>query len=107
MSEVNEKDPTLGRKFDGGKLDWALLPVEPNEEVVKVLMFGAQKYARDNWKHVDNHKVRYYNAAMRHLTAWQKGEETDPETGLSHLAHAMCCLNFLLYKELEKKDSAV
>lgn len=98
-------EKTLGMKFDGGKLDWALLPVEPIEETIKVLMFGAKKYDRDNWKFVDNHKVRYYNAAMRHLTAWQKGEEVDAETGISHLAHAMCCITFLLAKEMEKGDA--
>lgn len=91
----------VGVKYDAGKLDWALLPVEPIEETIKVLMFGAQKYARDNWKKVDNHEVRYYNAAMRHITAWQKGEKVDSETGISHIAHAMCCLTFLLAKEIE------
>jgi ADP-heptose:LPS heptosyltransferase len=32
---------------------------------------------------------------MRHLAAWQRGEENDPETGLPHLAHAMCNLRML------------
>jgi len=93
------KETVVGVKFDQDKLDWSLLPLEPIEEVVKVLMFGSKKYSPNNWKHIEDHERRYYNAAMRHLTAWQKGEKVDYETGLSHLAHALCCLTFLLGRE--------
>ena len=92
-----------GVKYDQEKLDWSLLPIEPIEEVVKVLMFGAKKYAPDNWKKVPDAERRYYNAAMRHLTSWQKGEKLDSETGLSHLAHALCCITFLLGKDYVEK----
>jgi hypothetical protein len=34
---------------------------------------------------------------MRHLVAYQSGEEIDPESGKSHLAHAQCCLIFLAW----------
>ena len=85
----------IGRKFDGGKLEYGLLPPKALEETVKVLTFGAQKYARDNWKHVDDAKRRYFDAMQRHLWAWKEGEQNDPETGKNHLAHAMCCLMFL------------
>ena len=43
---------TGGRKFDGGKPQYGLLPPLALEETVKVLTFGAQKYEPDNWKHV-------------------------------------------------------
>jgi hypothetical protein len=85
-----------GVKYDSDKLDWSLVPIESMEKVIEVLMFGAKKYAPDNWKKVPNAERRYYNAAMRHLTAHQRGETLDIETGLSHLAHAACCLLFLL-----------
>lgn len=98
---MSEKNEVVGIKFDAEKMDWSLLPIESVEEVVKVLMFGAQKYAPDNWKNVPDHKRRYYNAAMRHITAWKKGEKVDKETGISHLAHATCCLLFLISKEAE------
>ena len=32
----------------------------------------------------------------RHIFAWWGGEDKDPETGFSHLAHAACCLLFLM-----------
>lgn len=93
---------TEGRKYDTGKPDYTLLPWDAVEEIVKVLDFGARKYARDNWKHVEGAETRYLAAALRHITAHARGEKDDPETGISHLAHAGCCILFLL--SLEKKN---
>jgi hypothetical protein len=84
-----------GRKYDGGKLEYGLLPPFALEETVKVLTFGAQKYERGNWQKVPDSKRRYFDAMQRHVWAWQMGEELDPESGIHHLAHAMCCLMFL------------
>ena len=84
-----------GRKFDGGKLEYGLLPPFALEETVKVLTFGAQKYERDNWQKVPDSKRRYFDALQRHVWAWKRGEQDDPESGIHHLAHAMCCLMFL------------
>lgn len=103
VPQLSIASPIVGMKFDQNKLDWSLLPLEPIEVVLKVLMFGAKKYAPGNWKHVDDHERRYYNAAMRHLASWQKGEQCDPETGINHLGHAICCLIFLLGRADEQK----
>lgn len=92
----------VGRKFDAGKLDYTLVPYEGLDEIVKVLMFGAAKYDRDNWRYVQGAKQRYLAAAFRHMTAYTKGEMVDCETGLSHLAHAGCCILFML--ALEEQD---
>jgi len=86
---------TKGLKHDVGKLQWSLMPFGALQEVVKVLEFGSKKYAPNNWKYVDNAEERYWNAAMRHLIAYKTESATDSETGLSHLAHATCCLLFL------------
>ena len=94
MKEWEEK-VALGRKFDGGKLEYGLLPPLALEAVVEVLTFGAQKYDRDNWQVVPESKRRYYDALNRHIWAWKRGEQFDPESGLHHLSHAMCCLMFL------------
>jgi len=54
----------------------------------------AAKYAPHNWeKGIDYSRV--YGALLRHMMAWWGGEDTDPETGLSHLHHAACCIMFL------------
>lgn len=86
-----------GAKSDFGKDRFDLLPVGPVRWVVKVLTRGAEKYAVDNWQLVPDARRRYYAAALRHITAWWEGERSDPEWGLPHLAHACCCLLFLLW----------
>lgn len=86
-----------GTKADAGKPRWSLLPTGAIAQVVAVLEAGAAKYAPDNWQHVKNPETRYYDAMMRHVDAWRSGERIDPETGLSHLAHAACCVLFLLW----------
>lgn len=84
-----------GRKDDDGKLPLYLLPHDALEEVAKVLNHGQIKYTARNWeKGMAWH--RPYSACLRHLWAWWRGEPNDPETGLSHLAHATCCVLFLL-----------
>jgi hypothetical protein len=103
----NETITTIGRKFDGGKLEYGLLPPNALEETVKVLTFGAQKYERNNWIHVDDGVRRYFDALQRHLWAWKKGEQIDPESGLHHLAHAMCCLMFLYERDVIYNDKDV
>jgi hypothetical protein len=83
--------------FADGKLRWSLLPLDAVEEIVKVLEHGAKKYSVDNWKYVENGTERYWDSLVRHIMAWKQGEIIDPESGLSHLAHAGCNVLFLLY----------
>lgn len=86
----------VGRKDDQGKDRWDLVPWAAVTQVVKVLTFGANHYGDDNWRRVEGWRKRYFAAACRHLTRWVLGERTDPATGLHHLAHAACCVLFLL-----------
>lgn len=90
-----------GFKLDEDKLRYDLVPSEALQEVVKVLTMGAKKYSDDNWKHVPDLQQRYYAACMRHLEAHRQKYISDSESGLSHLAHAICCLFFMLQNELE------
>jgi hypothetical protein len=96
--------PAEGVKQDGGKPRWDLLPWEAVSPVVDVLTFGARKYAPDNWRHVPGARERYFAAAQRHMVAWWRGERVDPESGYPHLAHAACCVLFLL--ALEPREGA-
>lgn len=84
-----------GTKYDDDKPRLNLLPFEALEEVALVLNFGAKKYGDWNWKGGFKYG-RLSAAAMRHLFAWSTGEDKDPESGYSHLAHAACCVLFLL-----------
>jgi len=84
-----------GRKNDSEKVRLELLPFPALYEVARVLTFGAKKYDPWNWAS-GMAWSRLLGAALRHLFAWAAGEDKDPETGLSHLAHAACCVLFLL-----------
>lgn len=84
-----------GIKHDQEKTRTDLLSSLAIEELAKVLTFGAKKYTAHNWRH-GMAWSRLIGAALRHLFAFMRGEDRDPETGLCHLAHAMCCIMFLL-----------
>lgn len=86
-----------GTKYDGGKRRFTLLPWSSVNHVVDALEYGARKYAVNNWVTLKDPRNRYADAAMRHLTARLQGELDDPESGLPHLAHAVCCLLFLMW----------
>jgi hypothetical protein len=93
--KASQNATTGGRKFDGGKLQYGLVPPLALKATVDVLTFGAEKYEPDNWKVVPDSKRRYFDALQRHVWAWKEGEQIDPESGKHHLAHALCCLMFL------------
>jgi hypothetical protein len=82
-------------KHDQSKVRVDLLPTKPLLMISEVLGFGAEKYAAHNWRG-GFEQSRLIGAAMRHLLAYNDGEDTDPESGLSHLAHLGCCVLFLL-----------
>ena len=98
------KEIMEGKKYDGDKAKLYLLPPKSILEVGKVLTYGADKYDAENGRKVDDLQNRYTSAALRHIFAHIDGEADDPETGLSHLAHAMCCLLFKLEDELLGKS---
>lgn len=87
-----------GVKYDGGKLPIGLISGTALNILAAVLQFGAKKYAPRNWE-LGMDWSRVWDAAQRHLWAWWQGESNDPETGLSHLGHAFCCIMFLVHYE--------
>jgi hypothetical protein len=93
----------LGIKQDKEKRQWALLPWREVGIVVDVLTYGCKKYSADNWMHVPAAERRYFEAAMRHITARRAGEIMDRESKLPHLAHALCCLLFWMWFDGQKR----
>ena len=89
----------MSMKFDDGKLSYSLLDRAALAWTAAVLTYGAVKYERENWRTVPDHRVRYYDALLRHLEAWRGGELYDDETSLPHLAHMTCCAMMLLGRE--------
>jgi hypothetical protein len=84
-----------GTKHDQGKRPWHLIPWDGLGPATDILRMGAEKYGARNWEQGIKYS-RLFAATMRHLTAWWEGEDQDPESGLSPLAHALCDVLFLL-----------
>ena len=72
-------------KFDDNKPPVGLIPRSATLEEAYVIAFGAQKYGTHNWRQ-----------GMKWQRLINEGEDFDPESGLCHLAHARCCLSFLI-----------
>lgn len=106
LSHMDEQPQGSGRKDDADKPQMDLVPPLMEREVARVLTFGAKKYGPDNWRHVPGAHQRYHAAARRHINSLSRGETHDPETGLHHAAHAVCCLMFWGEKDMEGDDNA-
>ena len=94
------REVMAGNKYDKGKLRWHLMPWDQLHQVALVMEHGANKYGEENWKYVLGAYPRYFDAAMRHIVADQASPgSVDAESGISHLAHAVCCILFMMYFE--------
>jgi hypothetical protein len=82
-----------GTKFDNDKPRMDLLSPIFIDGLSKVLNFGAKKYKANDWRK-GIEQSRLIGAALRHLFAYLRGEDNDPESGLCHLYHAGCCVMF-------------
>lgn len=82
------------QKFDASKPATHLLPPEALLGAAQVMGYGEKKYAVHNWRKATTW-TRYLAAALRHLLQWSTGEDSDPESGYSHLDHAACCVLML------------
>lgn len=83
-----------GLRYNKGKRRVDLVPPSLIEGVADVLDFGARKYDDNNWR-----KGMKWSSVMaslkRHLLAFEKGEDYDPESGLLHIDHVGCNVAFL------------
>lgn len=99
-----------GAKLDAGKPDAALLGDFGRAllAVAEVGTFGAQKYTRGGWLEVPNGFERYSAAMWRHLLA-ENRQQLDPESGLTHAAHAawgaLARLELMLREREELQDA--
>lgn len=56
------------------------------------MMEGAMKYGRHNYRATGVRASVYVDAAMGHIGQWWEGEDTDADSGLSHITKAICSL---------------
>lgn len=89
MSEVKDTNPKDA--VGTGKTPFSTIPSEVVAELGLVMLEGARKYGRHNYRAAGVRASVYFDAAMRHLTRFWEGEETDPDSGMPHLIHAMAC----------------
>ena len=92
----------VGRKDDDGKLRCDLWDDAALDELAAVLTVGAKRYGDNNWRKVADLQNRYAAAGRRHMSARRQGELLDPDDGLLHSAHEMCCAMFRLADDLDK-----
>lgn len=92
-----------GVKYDQEKPDMSLLSPIAIKKMAEVMTFGKKKYSANNWRGGIVY-TRLIAAALRHIFSYLGGETFDPETGKSHLAHAMCCLMMVLEFEETRPD---
>lgn len=92
---------------DKKKRQWHLLPMKQLEDVLATFEQSLEtgKYTPFGWKTVPNLKQDKTNAAMRHLVAYMNGEQSDPESGLSHMAHVAANALMVLWSEHEERGN--
>lgn len=93
--ESNPKD-VVGSK----KVSFSTLPMQVMMMLSLALSEGGYKYGKHNYRIAGVRASVYFDALMRHMTAWQEGEDIDEESGLPHPIKAMACLAVLMDAQL-------
>ncbi len=71
------------------------IPAQVLFEIGNALFEGHLKYGGNNWRASGVQASVYFDAAFRHLSAWWTGENTDPDSGMSHISKAIAGLVIL------------
>ena len=84
--------------FDSGKARMDQIPPLAMEAISQVFGYGAKKYGEHNWARYANDWKwgQMIGSMIRHIFAWMRRENLDPESGMHHLAHAGCNVMMLL-----------
>lgn len=94
IGDVHSDARGSGARYNDGKTAFELIPGVALEDCAKVFEYGKRKYAAWNWAK-GMPWLTVFGCLLRHLYAWARGEDNDPESGLPHLGHAMCNLVML------------
>lgn len=79
-----------------GKLPMHLIPSSSLGYLSLAFLEGALKYGKFNWRVVGVRASIYADAMDRHLKKWLDGEDSDPKTGVPHLASIMACCAIIM-----------
>ena len=91
-----QPDKTKAETYDDGKEPLAHLPWAAITELAKVQAYGHKKYKDFNNYRKGLEVSRNISCALRHIRDYMDGRDTDLESGLNPLAHAICRLAFVL-----------
>ena len=98
---MTESKPTNPKDAVGiKKCPLSVVPAPVIMEAALGMMEGALKYGRHNYRVIGVRSSVYYDATIRHLMAWWEGQNSDPESGLPHLAKAISSLIVLRDSEM-------
>jgi len=87
IKDSNPKD-AVGIK----KVPFSTVSAPVIAEIGLAMLEGGRKYGRHNYREIGVRTSVYYDACLRHLTAYWEGEDIDPDSGLSHITKALACL---------------
>ncbi len=88
----NIKDGNPKTAFGVQKPYFSVIPGQVLAEIGLAMLEGACKYGSHNYRKDGALYSVYFNAAMRHLWRAWEGEDTDPDSGLSHITKAISSL---------------
>jgi Domain of unknown function (DUF5664) len=89
---MSTKDTNPKDAIGALKAKLSVIPAGVLFDVGLGLLEGACKYGRHNYRGVGVRASVYYDASMGHLMDWWEGEDTDPDSGLSHVTKAIASL---------------
>jgi len=87
MDPLNPKDLAGQSKPDLSLVTRAMM-----EAIAAALKNGVEKYGRNNWRSTPVNALVYTAAAMRHIKAWEDGEDFAADSGVHHIDHAIASL---------------
>ena len=91
MTAIERKDTNPKDALGTAKVPFSTIPAQVMAETGLAMMEGALKYGRHNYRVSGVRTSVYYDAALRHLTAFWEGQDIDPDSGLPHLVKAIAC----------------
>jgi hypothetical protein len=88
-------------RLNKGKPQYHYIPLHALDGAVKVFEFGATKYNPFNYKRGQGlPDVSFIDSCLRHISAYNSGENLDPESGLHHIDHAI--VNLIMLRDIQK-----
>jgi len=100
---ANEKYTNPKDIIGSDKVPLSLFPAAAVEQGSLAMLDGALKYGRDNFRVAGVRSSIYVDAMLRHLYAWNNGEDNAPDSGVNHLGHVLACAAIILDAQAQGK----